>query len=341
MKYLYEYEMNELKHIMEENTFKTFRAKQIYNWLYNGGINDIEEMKNIPKNLKLFLKENFIINPIQTVQKQEDKDADTIKYLLKLPDDNMIECVLIKSGDRKTICISSQVGCPLNCSFCSTATMGFIRNLTAGEIVGQFQLLKMNHQKLDNIVFMGMGEPMLNYENVAKAIRIINNKNGLNFGIKRITLSTAGVVKGIQKLTEDKLNIKLAVSLNSPIEQQRIRLMPVTKTNSLGELIKALKLYQETTGKRITFEYVMIKNENMDKKHAEKIIDLKKELNFNLNIIPYNDSLNTSLKTPNSQDIERFLSYFVDTDIEIVRRYKKGNNINAACGQLAVKNIKT
>lgn len=352
-----EYNLNELKEIMKENEFQSFRAEQIYNWIYKRGeINSYDNMANTPKKLRTFLNTNYSILAVNEVKRQESSNKEATKFLLELKDGKQIECVLLKSDEgRQTLCLSSQIGCALNCQFCSTAKMGFIRNLSAGEIISQFLFVLSISEKIDNIVFMGMGEPLLNYDNVKKAIEILNNKKGMNYGIKRITLSSSGIIKGIKQLIEDSLNIKLAVSLNSAIDSERKELMPVvSKSNSLKDLIDVLKLYQEKTGKRFTFEYVLIPEVNMKEENANEISKLYMELNFNLNLIPYNNINNISLSdnkkstlnhnkhnpysTPNNRDIERFISYFRNTGIEIVRRYRKGDDISAACGQLATTN---
>jgi len=222
--------------------------------------------------------------------------------------------------------------------------MGFIRDLSIGEIVSQLMYALSIEDNIDNIVFMGMGEPLLNYDNVTKAIGIITHHNGLNMSIRRITVSTAGIIDGIKKLISDKLHLRLAVSLNSALDSKRTMLMPVNKSNPLKQLMNTLVTYQDETAKRLTFEYVMIEGVNMGKEDAVALIALSDKLNFNLNLIPYNkvkeglfssEIHHTTLNRPSESTIRKFISYFKGSTIEIVQRYRKGNDISAACGQLA------
>ncbi len=336
--------LNDMEDVLIKNNFKKYRAKQIYEWIYKHKVDSFDSMNNIPKQIRQYLSENYNLLSVYEIDRQDSKNGETTKLLLELPDRMRIECVIIRSGDRKTLCISSQVGCPLDCLFCATAKMGFIRNLTVDEIVSQLMYALSIEGNIDNIVFMGMGEPLLNYDEVKKTISIINDPQGLNTGIRRITLSTAGVIKGIERLISDELNIRLAVSLNSAINEKRNMLMPINKSNPLKNLLQTLFVYQEKTGKRFTFEYVMIEGVNMNEDDANAIIDLSKNLNFNLNIIPYNkvnkslykpDTTVYNFTRPSEESISKFLSYFKYSDIEIVQRYKKGDDISAACGQLA------
>jgi 23S rRNA (adenine2503-C2)-methyltransferase len=222
--------------------------------------------------------------------------------------------------------------------------MGFIRDLSIGEIVSQLMYTISIEDNIDNIVFMGMGEPLLNYDNVTKAIAIITHPDGLNMSIRRITVSTAGIIDGIKKLISDKLHLRLAVSLNSALESKRTMLMPVNKSNPLGKLVNTLAIYQDETGKRLTLEYVMIDGVNMGKEEADALIALSDKLNFNLNLIPYNkvkealfssEIRYTKMNRPSEKTIHKFTSYFKGSTIEIVQRYRKGDDISAACGQLA------
>lgn len=328
--------LDDLEKRLVQDGFEKYRAKQIYQFLYQKNPNEFEDIANIPKPLKDYLNKTYLLNPLQEIKKQTTSYQDTYKYLFKLQDNLAIETVLIKSDKRNTLCISSQVGCPLNCLFCATGKMGIKRSLYAGEIVAQFLSLKKKHNTIDNIVFMGMGEPFLNYNNVIKAIQILNNETGANFGIRRITISTSGIVKSIRRLAHENLQVNLAVSLNSPFQSKRSILMPFTKKNNdLREVIKACEYYQEKTNRRITFEYVMIKDLNMRKDDAKQIIKLSKQLNFNLNLIPYNPVEGCEFTTPKEPDIYHFTNLFKYSKIEIVQRKRKGKDISAACGQLA------
>jgi 23S rRNA (adenine2503-C2)-methyltransferase len=324
--------------------FKKFRARQIITWLYKHKATNFDSMKNVPKSLRQYLNDKHTILSLSEVNRQTSKDGQTTKLLLELSDGKRIECVIIRSGERSTLCISSQVGCALDCQFCSTGRMGFIRDLSIGEIVSQLMYTISIEDNIDNIVFMGMGEPLLNYDNVTKAIAIITHPDGLNMSIRRITVSTAGIIDGIKKLISDKLHLRLAVSLNSALESKRTMLMPVNKSNPLGKLVNTLAIYQDETGKRLTLEYVMIDGVNMGKEEADALIALSDKLNFNLNLIPYNkvkealfssEIRYTKMNRPSEKTIHKFTSYFKGSTIEIVQRYRKGDDISAACGQLA------
>ncbi len=324
--------------------FKKFRARQIITWLYKHKATSFDSMKNVPKRLRQYLSDKHTILSLSEINRQTAKDGQTTKLLLKLVDGKRVECVIIRSVDRSTLCISSQVGCALACQFCSTGRMGFIRDLSIGEIVSQLMYALSIEDNIDNIVFMGMGEPLLNYDNVTKAIGIITHHNGLNMSIRRITVSTAGIIDGIKKLISDKLHLRLAVSLNSALDSKRTMLMPVNKSNPLKQLMNTLVTYQDETAKRLTFEYVMIEGVNMGKEDAVALIALSDKLNFNLNLIPYNkvkeglfssEIRHTTLNRPSESTIRKFISYFKGSTIEIVQRYRKGNDISAACGQLA------
>ncbi len=327
---------DELKQFLINNKYESYRAKQIYDFIYQKEINKFSDITNIPNSLINILNNNFILNPIEQTKQQIDYKCKTYKYLFNLNDNNKIESVnnyliIIET----TLCISSQVGCPLKCPFCSTGQMGLKRNLLSDEIVAQLMHAKKNHGSIDNIVFMGMGEPLLNYNNVIKSIKIINSKEGTNFGAKRITLSTAGITRGIRKLANEELNVNLALSLNSPTQTDREKLMPFSKrNNNLKDIINACKYYQQKTNKRITIEYVMIKDINMTKKHAKEIIKLSKELKFNLNLIPFNPIPNCEYTSPSNSDVFFFNQLFKYSKIEVVQRKRKGKDISAACGQL-------
>ncbi|MDH4128372.1 MAG: 23S rRNA (adenine(2503)-C(2))-methyltransferase RlmN [Spirochaetota bacterium] len=321
--------------------FEKYRSQQIYQFLYQKGVKQFSDIINIPKKLIDYLESSFTLHTLNEIDCKVSKKEDTYKYLFQLSDGLKIESVVIKEFNRNTLCISSQVGCPLNCVFCLTGKMGIERNLKTDEIIDQFLYLKEKHESIDNIVFMGMGEPFLNYNNLIKAIRIFNSKDGLNFSIRRITISTAGIIKGIRRFANEELNLHLAVSLNSPFQSERLKIMPFTKKNTLGDLLSVCKYYQEKTGRRITFEYVMIKNVNIDKKDAKRIIQFSEDIHFNLNLIPYNPIPNCDYVSPTKEEIFKFIQYFKYSNVEVVQRKRKGRDISAACGQLATSHKNT
>jgi len=326
---------DELCHHLVEAGFESYRGKQVYQFLYHHEINSFQDMKNLPRKLIEYLEGHFILKALSLLDTRVSGKKDCYKYLFELADKRKVESVVIKDRSRKTLCLSSQVGCSLNCVFCATGQLENQRNLSPGEMVSQFLYAREKHGSIDNLVFMGMGEPLLNYKNLIKTIRILNSKEGVNFGMKRITISTAGITRSIRRLADEKMNLHLAVSLNSPDTKTRLELMPFSKKIPLKDLLGALRYYQEKTGDRITLEYVMLKNVNMSRQDAKAIINLTKELRFNLNLIPYNPVPELGYESPDHEDIDRFMRFFQYSRLEIVLRRRKGEDIGAACGQLA------
>ncbi|MFW5998696.1 MAG: 23S rRNA (adenine(2503)-C(2))-methyltransferase RlmN [Halanaerobiaceae bacterium] len=331
----------ELINWVKENGFKGYRGKQIFNWIYNNGITDFKDMINLPESLIQFLQNNSKLNNLSLLEKKIAEDG-TIKYLWKMSDDSTIESVYLPyyQNKRRSICISSQVGCKMNCSFCATGIDGFIRDLTTGEIIEQ--ILKIQHDisedsfgipAITNIVYMGMGEPLANIDNVLKSIRIINDENGFNIGMRKITISTSGLVPEINYLASLKLQLGLAISLNAPEDKLRNEIMPINKKYPLSSLIDAARNYIEKTGRRITFEYVIIKNINDSLELAFKLKKLLKDINCHLNIIPVNPVPRLKIKRPSRGQIIKFKNILKD-EINVTIREEKGVNIKAACGQL-------
>lgn len=330
-------DLDDLQSVIADFGDQKYRANQIYNWVYGQKAQSIDDMDNIPKQLREKLKERFILNPLIIIDIVGDNGSSTQKYLLECNDGERIEAVLMSENDRTTICLSSQVGCALDCNFCATGTMGIKRNLTVGEIVGQFLLIAKGSDKtITNVVFMGMGEPLLNYENVIKAADLLNDNNGINIGARHITISTAGVVPGIKKFTEDKHRYRLAISLNSSSQEHRVTIMPIAKKYKLDELLDAAWTYYNSTKNFLTFEYVLMADENDTKADASRVIGLIKNLPCKLNIIPYNE-IDGRFRRPAEDKINSFLNYFNDVPFTVTTRWSKGSDINAGCGQLVVK----
>ncbi|GMT49681.1 MAG: putative dual-specificity RNA methyltransferase RlmN [bacterium] len=307
---IHSFTQEDLSHTLMEAGFEKYRSQQIFQFLYQKKLKQFSDMKNLPESLRTFLTDHFTISSLSNVNHLTSQDKSTHKHLFSLSDGLRIESVVIKEGSRNTLCLSSQIGCSLNCRFCATGQMEIKRNLNPGEIIDQFLFLKDKYGSVDNIVFMGMGEPLLNYNNVMKSIRILNSKDGLGVGIKRITISTAGIAKGIRRLAGESMNIQLAVSLNAPDQELREEIMPFSRKINLQEMIAACHFYQEKTGKRITFEYVLIKDINMRKNDAKKIIKLSKELHFNLNLIPYNPISDCDYQSPTPYEVDQFVKSF-------------------------------
>jgi len=334
-----------------ENMFPPkFRAKQIYNWVYQQHIDSFLEMQNIPKKLREELESNFLISPMKIVQKQKSSDG-SIKYLFELQDGHTVESVLLKMKDAKTdekgelihhakytVCVSSQVGCKVGCSFCLTAKGGFIRNLTAGEIVGQVLKIKKDNDiasnRRVNIVYMGMGEPLDNLDNLAKAIQIFGNENGLSISPKRQTVSTSGISTKIKKLGEMELGVQLAISLHAVDDELREELIPMNKAYNIASIIEAVKAFPVNTRKRVMFEYLVIKDVNDDIKSAKKLIKLLEGIKAKVNLIYFNPYPGTDFKRPEPERMRQFQEYLLSKGLLCTVRESKGLDISAACGQL-------
>ena len=314
-----------------------FRAKQIFHWIYNRQIQVFDDMVNIPKPLREKLKENLAIHPLKKVIISGEPGSNSQKYLFKTQTGEQIESVLIREQGRVTICVSTQVGCALDCAFCATAKMGFSKNLTAGEIVDQ--VLYIQHdigERVTNVVFMGMGEPFLNYERVMKAASLLNEPSGINIGARKITISTAGIIPKIKQFTEEQHRYKLAISLNAGSQEQRLRIMPIAKTHPLGALIDAARYYYESTRNHLTFEYVLLDRINDTPGDAKRLMRLIGGLPCKVNVIPYND-IGGEYQRSSEQRIQNFLHELKDAPFTVTVRRSKGTKIDAGCGQLATK----
>jgi 23S rRNA (adenine2503-C2)-methyltransferase len=329
--------IEELEGILDKLGKKKYKAKQLAKWIYNKGISDFEQMTDLSKELRKKLAEIAFIDKLKLIKKQTSRIDQTEKFLFELSDGKKIETVLMREKERVTLCISTQVGCALNCIFCATGSMGFERNFSAGEIVDQIICAKeflKEDERITNLVIMGMGEPLLNYENTLKAIRMIQSEIGLSISAKRITLSTAGIVPQIYKLADEGLKIKLALSLNAPDDELRKKLMPITKTYPLSKVMEALKYYAEKTDTRITFEYVLIKDINDSKEHALELAKLVRGIPCKINIIPYNPVKNCPYEKPEEQTLQKFRDLLYPRAPAVTLRKSKGEDIQAACGQL-------
>ncbi len=332
--------LNELEQIVVELGQRKFLAKYIFQFIHAQNVSDIEKITPLSKAFRQQLTEHgYFISKIEILEKQVDKDK-TAKYLFKLNDGERIESVLLHDGRRKTLCVSTQAGCNMNCSFCATGKLKFKRNLSAGEIADQVNTVEVDSGKITNLVYMGMGEPLMNYDAVIKSVEILNHEEGKNIGIRHITISTCGIVPMIEKLASEKLHPRLAISLNAPENALRSKIMPITKKYPLNELIKAVRTYQEQTGQRVTFEYVMIKGLNDSQKNAQTLIKLVQNIPCNINLIEYNPNSECDYKGSNSTVIKDFASKLNEAGIETVIRFRMGREINAACGQLGADWLK-
>tara|TARA_Y100001970_G_scaffold223353_1_gene274959 strand:- start:2771 stop:3808 length:1038 start_codon:yes stop_codon:yes gene_type:complete len=314
--------------------YQEFRGRQLFDWLYSKQVDDYDKMSNLSINFREQLKE-IDIHPLKLMNEDISSSKKTQKYLFQLNNGKLIESVLMKEGRRITACLSTQVGCAVDCDFCATAKMGFVQNLTSGEILDQYlHLQKISKHRITNIVFMGMGEPFLNYNNTIESADLLHNPKGINMGAWRITISTAGIIRKINQYTKEGHPYKLAVSLNASNEQQRLKTMPITKSNSFKELIKSSKNYTLKSKKKITFEYVILSNINDNPDDAKALIDQLGSINCKLNLIPYNE-INGDYRRPTNEKINNFLKILVNAPFPVTIRWSKGQEIDAGCGQLA------
>ncbi|MCL1875117.1 MAG: 23S rRNA (adenine(2503)-C(2))-methyltransferase RlmN [Synergistaceae bacterium] len=321
------------KLLIGELELPRFRADQICQWIYQKKVFDYAEMTNLSKELREKLRELFTIIPPMIIKEQVSRDG-TQKFLLQLTDGEKIESVLIHHGNHSTACISSQVGCQLGCSFCATGITGFSRSLSVSEIVGQFLVMEKRFGKdINNVVFMGMGEPFCNTDNVFSGILALNNPKMRNLGARHISISTSGVVPGIIDLSNFEVPVRLSVSLHAPNDALRSKLMPVNRKYSLESLMDALKIYQERAGERITFEYIMIDKVNDSVGEAYELATLLNGIGAYVNIIPYNPVIEKYERSSDAR-IKEFCSVLSKLHIEFEVRHEKGTDIDAACGQL-------
>ncbi len=329
-----------LETLMQELSEPKFRAKQVYEWVWKKFAGDISEMTNLSKALREKLAAEYYIPKVKVHHSQFSSDR-TIKNRLQLHDGHFIESVLIPTETRMTVCVSSQVGCSLTCKFCATGYMERKRNLEYDEIIDQVTLAAEQAQKyygknLTNIVFMGMGEPLLNYKNVMQAIEFITSPDGLGMSPRRITVSTAGVAKMIKQLGDDKVRFKLALSLHAANDAKRDQIMPINETNNLKVLVEALNYFYEATGNEITFEYILFKNLNDSQKDAEDLVKIYRQVPADLvNIIEYNPIDAAHFQKPEEDAVQGFMDYLESKRVNARLRRSRGKDIDAACGQLA------
>lgn len=354
---------DELKKAFSGDKMPQARAGQIYDWVYKKFVFDFKQMSNLSKEMRERLTGEFRVLELEKIESAGSIEQETVKFLFRCEDGELVETVLIIADEsdpddeeaadspvrqaRLTLCVSSQSGCSLGCRFCATGKLGFKRDLSAGEILSQVLWVerylidrqgenKKNSRWLSNIVFMGMGEPMLNYEHVMKAIRILNDPKGYGLGIRHFTISTSGIVPGIKKLEDEKAQVRLAVSLHTADQTARETLMPVAKKYRLDELVSSLRSYQEKTGRRITLEYILFEGVNDTEKDVRMIREIMAGLDVNLNVIAYNEVEGLPYRSPSEDTVRRFTGYLRQYLIPYVFRKSKGRSIKAACGQLGL-----
>ncbi len=340
MKNIKDYDLEELKNELKQIGEKPFRAEQIFKWLYQDKVKEFDEMTNLSLQLREKLKENYTICNYKILKKQKSKDG-TIKYLFDVLDGNAIETVLMSYHHGYSLCVSSQIGCKMGCKFCASTGINFIRNLTSGEIVEQILAVEQDENiRISNIVFMGIGEPLDNYDNVVNAIRIINNQKGLSIGARHISISTSGLVPKIYKLAEENIQCTLSISLHASNNEKRSSMMPVNNRYPIEELMQACKDYIKKTNRRISFEYALAKDNNDNLDDAKELIKLLKGMLCHVNLIPINKIENGQFDKSSNENIMKFRDFLNDHGIVATIRRELGSDIDAACGQLRRKNLK-
>lgn len=328
-----------MKSWLEQHKYPAYRAGQIQKWLFVQRANDFDEMTDLPKALREELARDFQIWTTR-IAKHTQADDGTEKLLLELADGGQIECVLLRAEGRRTICISTQVGCAMGCVFCASGLDGVDRNLTSGEIVEQMlrlQRLLPEEERLSNVVVMGMGEPLANLDNLLPALEQARNDHGLGISARRIVISTVGLPKAIDRLSEMQTRYQLAISLHATDDELRNRLVPVNKNIGLDEIMAAADRYFEASGRRLTYEYVMLAGVNDSAQHAHQLVELLRGRPTLLNVIPYNPVAGLPYRTPSSSSVQRFREILEGGGLMVKFRQRKGNKIDAACGQLRRK----
>ena len=339
MKNIKDYNIDELKDELQNMGEKPFRAEQIFKWLFQDKVKSFDEMTNLSLESREKLKQNYTICNFNILQKQESKDG-TIKYLFDVLDGNAIETVLMSYHHGYSICVSSQIGCKMGCKFCASTGINFIRNLTSGEIVEQILAVEQDTGvRVSNVVFMGIGEPLDNYDNVVNAIHIINNPKGLNIGARHISVSTSGLVPKIYRLADENIQCTLSISLHATNNEKRSSMMPVNNSYPIQELIKACKDYIKKTNRRISFEYALAKDNNDNLDDAKELVNLLKGMLCHVNLIPINKIENGEYSKSSNENIMKFRDYLNDHGIVATIRRELGSDIDAACGQLRRKSL--
>lgn len=334
MNNLLDYTLEELQTWMKENNESSFRAKQIISWIYKG-VTEFKGMRNLPKTLITKMEENFNIDLPEIVEVYKSEIDGTEKFLLAFKDGNLIESVLMRYKHGNSICISTQVGCRMGCKFCASTIEGRVRNLTCGEILSEV-IVVQNYikERISNIVLMGSGEPLDNYENVVKFLKVVSADYGLNIGQRHITLSTCGIVPKIYELADQEFSVTLAISLHAFSDGKRKEIMPIANKYTINEILEACRYYLNKTNRRITFEYALVKDVNDGKEDAKALGKLLKGMLCHVNLIPVNEIKENSFKRSSKKTIDDFSEILKNHGIEVTTRREMGSDINAACGQL-------
>jgi len=336
---IYDYKLSDLEEMLVSFDFKKFNARQIFEWIYKKGVLDFEDMSNISKKLKSFLIENFTFSDLEVKTHQISNDG-TEKFLFELEDKNLIETVLMRHDYGNSVCVTTQLGCNIGCSFCASGLQKKKRDLSAYEIVLQvLKVAEITKERVSHVVVMGIGEPFDNYDNTMRFIDIINSPFGLEIGARHITVSTSGIVPKIEKFSNEKKQVNLAISLHAPNNEIRSKLMKINKTYPIEQVIKAAKEYVAKTNRRITFEYILLENINDNIAQANELSDLLRGINCYVNLIRYNEVKEFNLQGSNEVRANMFYTKLKSRGINATLRREKGSDIDAACGQLRSKKI--
>lgn len=339
MKSIYDLSLEDLQDLMVQNNEKKFRAEQIFDWIYKKKVTSFDEMKNVSNSVIEYLKSNYVIDTLEKVMEVKSIDG-TIKYLYALEDGNLIETVLMNHDYGYSICVTSQVGCNMGCKFCASGVLKKKRNLTAGEIMSQIiQTERSFGNRISYVVVMGIGEPFDNYDNLMTFLKNANHSKGLEIGARHITVSTCGIVPKIKEYADEQLQINLAISLHAPNNEVRNQIMPINKAYPIEQVIEAIRYYMTKTNRRVTIEYIMIKDLNDQKEHALELLKLLKGLNVYVNLIPYNEVLEAPFKRSTREDMDNFYDTLKKGNMNCTLRKEQGHDINAACGQLRSQNL--
>ena len=318
---------------------KKFKATQVFEWLYQKRVTTIEEFSNIKKEVREQLQKDFSLELPKVIKREIDTDVE--KYLFELSDNERIEAVLMRHNYGLSVCVSSQVGCNMGCKFCESGRLKKVRNLEAHEMVGQILVIEsLVKERISSVVIMGIGEPLDNYENVIRFIKIINDAKGIQIGARHITLSTCGLIPKIKELSELDIQINLAISLHAPNDHLRSEIMPINKAYPLQELMETIKEYIKKTNRRVTMEYILLKGVNDQKKHAKELANLLRGMNVYVNLIPYNETNHIEFQKSDKETIDAFYRELQKEKIQVTVRREFGSSISAACGQLRSKEIK-
>lgn len=333
----------EIENFVQEQNWPKFRGKQLFNWIFGKYSSNFSDMTNLSKELRETLSNKAVFSELQILKEQISKEENTIKWLFELSDQAQIEAVLMKHHFGNSLCISTQAGCLMGCAFCASTLNGLDRNLTAGELFSQIRFtqkfLMEKGEKLDNLILMGTGEPFQNLSNVLTFLKNLHHPLGGDFSYRRITISTCGIIPGIQALTEENIPVNLAISLHAPNDELRNFLMPINQTYPIKDLIPAAQKYAELTGRRITYEYLLIDQINDQPNHARELISLVKGKLASINLIPYNPVEEKSFLRSSKRNVEQFYQMIKESRIPVSIRKEMGSDIDAACGQLRFKSL--